>query len=238
MKKTLIIILIIAFGLSSLSQTLILRSGLQNEKNNLPLSDMLFPCKVFTLPTVDLLLSFELSKSISFQGGLKYIPYESCTGINLPAFSYISIGADSYQAIGIPLLIKTTFPFKPNRFKIYITTGIVPTYTLKKESNISSIYVWKTNNQYLYKITEIQRVSDRNFNLLLNTGIGVSYSFKHFDIGLITEYHCGTYTVVTSDIIIEHMESGIIYNYQATSKGSFFTINLEIAYPLFKPKNN
>lgn len=232
MKGTILIFLLFSISFSGFSQTLILRSGFHSEKANVPMNDMVFHGITFTSPAVDLLLSFNLSENISFQTGFKYIPYENCVGFKLLSTSGSWSGNLLYQALGVPLLINTRLPIKLNRFKIYIITGIVPTYTLKKESNISTSYVWKINTPYLYKITEIQRVSDRKFNMLLNTGIGISYSFKYFDIGLITEYHSGTYTIVTSDIIIEHIESGVIYNYQATSKGSFFTINAEIVFPL------
>jgi len=238
MRKIILIALTLSISLTVFSQTLILRSGFHSEKANVPNNGMLFHGITFTSPAVDLLLSFNLSENISFQTGLKYIPYENCAGIKLPEFIGMWTGNPLYQALGVPLLINTRLPIKLNRFKIYIITGIVPTYTFAKESNIFTYSAWKSDISSLYRITEIHRVSDRKFNMLLNTGIGVSYSFKHFDIGLITEYHSGTYTVVTSDIIIEHIESGVIYNYQATSKGSFFTINAEIAFPLFKPKNN
>lgn len=242
MKKIFIVIIIFSISSSVFSQSIKFRSGFHFESFNIPTNDIVKINTLFTIPTIDILFTTKVSENMSFETGIKYIPYDNRLRIYLPEPSFISIHYNMeyiYSSIGIPLVLKSILPIYSKKYKVFITTGVVPTLTIDRNNSINIAQYGKNNQNHIStKITEIQRVSDRNFNLLLNSGIGFSYTFKHFDIGIVTEYYVGLYTVYECDLIYENLENSDINNYQVTSKGSFFCINFEIAYPLFKPKNN
>ena len=241
MTKTILIFLLFSISLSGFSQSIVFRSGIHLEVFNIyPINETVKTLVPYSIPTVDILISSKISTNMSFETGIKSITYDNRVSFYLQEYEMGPFWSSEvlYQSFGIPLLLKSTLPIKMPKHKIYVLSGITPTYTIYKTNGVDVLKFGNNDSDIHQEIVQINRVFNRNFNILLNTGIGFSYAYKNVEIGIVAEYYAGLYTVFNSDVIINNLLLETTNNYQVTSKGSFFCINFEIAYPLFKPKNN
>jgi hypothetical protein len=233
MKHKLLLICFLFTAQLIFSQSIIFRSGLQQEIYDIPLNNYVSHYKTFTKPPFDILVSFSITERIDFLTGIKYIPYDSRIKIRPPESEFFSgYIIMLHGSTGIPLLITTSLPLKNDKLDFYLSTGLVPVYMTYGPFN-SQIKFANGN----YELTETHFHPKDRFNVLINSGIGLRYKLKHFSVGIVGEYYAGINRIYSSVIVMEHANPfEQTYDYQLSGKGDYWGLNLEFIYTLIKKK--
>jgi hypothetical protein len=206
-------------------------------------------------------VSYNIMENLSIVSGLGFCRYHTEWKISKSEYSLLSRAAEDYILINdfyryslqIPLLFKFKQPIGRTGLSVFSVTGVIFDISDWTGRFLDNIIQDSMKKPIEYQYKEImcnqefnsERIYPQNYrklNILINTGLGLTYTFKRgIAISVSGEYFLGTRrseSVITDIQYKEVVTNALVYRVtnKTINKNDYWNVSLSVSYA-FKQKN-